>query len=240
MASEEAQRQQRAAAAAPGQRQFAAEESGQTSALIRGDLQRARGDRQRVVRPPPGSGRRRPGARPSARRTGRAGRRRAAPAARPAATAGRGLAISRASASRRRWPAESLRTCRSSSRREPQRAGRRRAPSLVAAGPARLEQQLVPGGAARASGRPGGRSGAASRPRASSGSSGPPSPRNATSPARGRIRPAMARSRLVLPAPLRPVSADGLAGAPSSRSRSSNSARSPRATRSADSSRRSK
>ncbi len=75
-----------AAAAAPGQRQLAPQAAAiqathAPTSTARG--RRSAGDRA----PPPGSGRRRPGARPSSRRTGCATRRRAAPGARPAATA---------------------------------------------------------------------------------------------------------------------------------------------------------
>ena len=117
------------------------------SAFIARQLEAARGDRQGIVhrgQDQAAAGQVR-GHQLAEQAPG--GPRPAAPAARPAATAPAGLAISRASARRRRWPAESLRTSRSSSRVRSSvsaAAARRRA---IAAGPAGLEAQLLARGA---------------------------------------------------------------------------------------------
>ncbi len=205
----EAERQQRAAAAAPGQRQLAPIEHAsarQVRSCARARwcaLRSAAGrGRRRAIRPPPARCARhqlaeagRGGARRAARTARRAARARAD--WRPAAPAP-GAAAGRPTGGAPRDPAAASGPAR------PPPASRRAASPPVQS---HLEQQLVAGAAAGlqpvlvadAGGR---RRGAPRRPPAR-----PRRPGRRSFPPAGAMKPAMARSRLVLPAPFGPVSA---------------------------------
>ena len=140
---------------------------------------------------------------------------------------GRGAASRRASDSRRRWPAESLRTSRSSSGASSS-CSLMAASGVAAAEPGAPEAQFLRRRCGRSSGHRGGRAGAGPRPAPPPLPARRRTPKNRTAPPAGRSRPATARSRLVLPAPLAPVSATA-SPARSVRSKPANSGRSPRA-----------
>jgi hypothetical protein len=181
---------------------------------------RRAGDRGR----PPGSSRRRSGARPSAGPN----------AARWPASSGaigsssshraRGLAISLARARRRRCPADRRRTSRSSRRFRSIRWAARRAEASVP--PVHRVWKRSSSQAVRVDFRP---SWWPTMCRCSARAVSASTSSNRISPASGRSSPATARSRLVLPAPLRPVRATA-SPARSSRWRPENSRRSPRET----------
>ena len=182
---------------------LAAQQDGQ--ARSRADLQRPGRDRQRIVHRGQDQAAAGQVRGHQLAEQGAASRRPAGASGSSSSHSGRGAATSRASARRRRWPAESRRTSRSeqpasapASRPPPARP--RRPPPLQRAWNSSSSRAVR----APASARPGGRPGAGRRraPRPASGRR-----RRRSRPRSGGSSPATARSRLVLPAPLAPVSA---------------------------------